>query len=294
MFHFLRSPRALVVGLAITLNVCGGSSPTQPPISTPPPTTTPTPTPAATPLPPLSASCSRLGAGSATAKCPREQASFQAEVDDAILQVRREKPEIFNGDAVLSSGQLIIGVIKAMDAKGICAGWDGEELAVKSSDSFNDQYDIMTAAGRVRYGASAYRTTCYPSAFPLDTSLPQPTPDCPNLPPSKELTCDRTGSRFYGDVEAAIGQLLKEKPELFDFTDVATRTDWPKIVNQDGYTQGLIQILKGKGYCARWDGKELAVKNTSDWNEQFAVILSFIWVRRGEGIYRSTCYPAAF
>ena len=38
----------------------------------------------------------------------------------------------------------------------------------------------------------------------------------------------------------------------------------------------------------------MAVKNTSDYNEQFAIILSFIWVRRGEGIYRSTCYPSAF
>jgi hypothetical protein len=293
MSDLLRSPRALVAAMAMSLTVCGGSSPTQPPTSTPPPTA-PTPTPAATPLPPLSASCSRLGAGVASARCPREQASFQSELDDAINQVRHEKPEIFDGDVVLSSGQLIVGVIKAMDAKGICAGWDGEELAVKTSDTYNDQYDILTVAGRVRQGSGSYRTTCYPAAFPLDTGAPAPTPDCPSLPPSRDLTCGRETSRFYPDVEAAIGQLLKEKPELFDFTDVAARTDWPKIVNQEGYTQGLIQILKAKGYCARWDGRELAVKNTSDWNEQFAVILSFIWIRRGEGIYRSTCYPSAF
>jgi hypothetical protein len=281
--------------MALTLTVCGGSSPTQPPTSAPPPITTPTPIPAATPLPPLSASCSRLGAGSASTRCPREQASFQSDVDDAINQVRHEKPEIFNGDVVLSTGQLIVGVIKAMDAKGICAGWDGEELAVKTSDTYNDQYDIMTAAGRVRQGVSSYRTTCYPAAFPLPEGAPAPTPDCPNLPPSQELTCGRETSRFYPDVEAAIGQLLAQKPELFDFTDIAKGSDnWPKIVDQDGYIQGVIQILKGKGYCARWDGKELAVKNTSDWNEQFAIILSFIWIRRGTGIYRSTCYPSAF
>jgi GAF domain-containing protein len=76
--------------------------------------------------------------------------------------------------------------------------------------------------------------------------------------------------------------------------DIAARTDWPKIANQEGYLANLVQILKTKGYCARWDGKEMAVKNTSDWNEQFAVILSFIWIRRGEGMYRSTCYPSAF
>ena len=59
-------------------------------------------------------------------------------------------------------------MIKALDRQGICAGWDGEELAVKTTDSFNDQYDIMTAAGKVRQGESAYRTTCYPAAFPLN------------------------------------------------------------------------------------------------------------------------------
>jgi hypothetical protein len=293
MLHFVRSPELRVVALALTLTVCGGSSPTQPPTSTPPPST-PTPVPVATPLPPLSASCSRLGAGSPTARCPREQASFQSEVDDAITQVRHEKPGIFNGDVVLSTGQLIVGVIKAMDEKGICAGWDGEELAVKNSDTFNDQYDIMTAGGRVRQGVGSYRTTCYPSAFPLNQGTPAPTPDCPNLPPSLSLTCGRETSRFYPDVEAAIAQLLSKQPQLFDFTDVAARTDWPKIVDQDGYIKGILQFLRAKGYCATWDGRELAVKNTSDWNEQFAIILSFIWVRRGEGIYRSTCYPSAF
>jgi hypothetical protein len=294
MLHFLRSPQVWVVGIAMTLSVCGGSSPTQPPTPTPLPSTAPTPTPAATPIPALSASCNRLGAGSATTRCPREQASFQAELDDSINEVRAQKPEIFEGTKVLSTGQFLVGVIKAMDAKGLCAGWDGEELAVKNADSFNDQYDILTVAGTYRSGTGAYRTTCYPSAFPLNQGAPAPTPDCPNLPPSKELTCGRETSKFLPDVEAAISQVLKDHPEYFDFTDLAARTDWPKIVNQDGYLQTIVRFLKGRGYCARWDGKELAVKNTSDYNEQFAIILSFIWIRRGEGSYRSTCYPSAF
>jgi hypothetical protein len=216
-------------------------------------------------------------------------------VDDAINEVRATQPAIFDGPRVLSTGQFLVSVIGALDSRGICAGWDGEELAVKTSDSFNDQFDILTVAQTYRHGEGAYRSTCFPSAFPLPTEPPVPTPDCPQLPPSREITCGREPtSRFYPDVEAAIGQVLQEKPELFDFNDIAPRTDWPKIVNQDGYIQAMIQILKGKGYCARWDGKELQVKNTSDYNEQHAIILSLIWVRRGEGIYRSTCYPSAY
>ena len=288
-----RFPRFSVLALASTLTVCGGSSPTLP-VPDPTPTVAPTPTPGPTPMPPLSVSCTRLGAGSTAVRCPREQATFLSEVDDAINEVRGKKPEIFDGTKVLSSGQFLVAVIAALDSRGLCAGWDGEELAVKNSDDFNDQFDVLTVAGNVRQGAGAYRTTCYPAAFPLGQAAPAPTPDCPNLPPSRELTCGRETSKFYPDVEAAIGQLLKEQPQLFDFNDLATRTDWPKIVDQEGYLKGMVQILKGKGYCARWDGKELAVKNKSEFNEQFAIILSFIWIRRGEGIYRSTCYPSAF
>jgi hypothetical protein len=215
-------------------------------------------------------------------------------LDSAIAEVRATRPDIFEGTKVLSSGQFLVTLIKTLDAKGICAGWDGEEIALKTSDAFNDQFDILTVAGNVRAGDGAYRTTCYPAAFPLDLAAPAPTPDFPNLPPSKELTCGRETSRFYNDVEAAIGQVLTEQPQLFDFSDIAARTDWPRVVNQDGYFQAIIQILKAKGYCARWDGKELAVKNTSDYNEQFAILLSLNWIRRGEGIYRSTCYPSTY
>ena len=293
MFHFLRSPQVFVVGIAMTLTVCGGSSPTQPP-TTPPPTAAPTPTPAATPLPPLSSSCARLGPGSNDTRCPREQPRFLNELDAAIAEVRASRPDIFEGTKVLSSGQFLVSLIQTLDAKGLCAGWDGEEIAIKDSDAFNDQFDILTVAGNVRAGTGSYRTTCYPAAFPLDLTAPAATPDCPHLPPSKELTCGRETSRFYDDVEAAIGQVLKEQPELFDFNDIAARTDWPKVVNQDGYFQSIIGILVAKGYCARWDGEELAVKKTSDYNEQFAILLSHIWIRRGMGIYRSTCYPSTY
>jgi hypothetical protein len=280
------------------LSSCGGgSSVTTPPVPGPTASTAPTPGPIAapTPIPRLSKSCAKLGIGSATARCPRETASFQNEVDAAINHLRATRPELFNGDQLLSSGQFLIGMINELDSQGICAGWDGEELAVKNSDAFNDQYDITTASGLVRSGVSAYRTTCYPAAWPLDVAPAAATPDCPNIPPSKELTCQREISKFYPDVEAAISQVIAEKPQYFDFSDHPAASDWPKVVNVDGYTKDVIAILKGKGYCARFDADgELGVKNSSNFNEQFAILLSHIWVRRGEGIYRSTCYPSAW
>jgi hypothetical protein len=289
-----RLQRLVPIALSATLAVCGGSSPTAAPTPNPNPTTNPTPVPAPTPLPPLSAACSRLGPGSQTTKCPAQQPTFLGEVDGAIAAVRGQRPDLFGGgDKVTSTGEFIIAVIKNLDAVGLCAGWDGEELAVKNTDAFNDQYDILTANNVVRYGKGAYRTTCYPAAFPLDGRQPQPTPGC-NLPPSTELTCGRETGRFYADVEAAIDRVLADKPQIFDFTDVPKGTNWPKILDQDAYLAGVIGFLTAKGYCARWDGRELQLKNTSNYNEQYAIILSFIWIRRGEGIYRSTCWPSAF
>ena len=49
-----------------------------------------------------------------------------------------------------------------------------------------------------------------------------------------------------------------------------------------------------KGYCSRFDGEEIVVKKENRFSEHFDVFLGEGFVRRGEGIYRSTCWPAAF
>ena len=56
-------------------------------------------------------------------------------------------------------------VTAEVERLGYCATNDGEELAVKNSNSFNDQYDIIQGAGYVRRGAGSYRSTCYPAWF---------------------------------------------------------------------------------------------------------------------------------
>ena len=40
---------------------------------------------------------------------------------------------------------------------GLCAYYDGEELGVKNSNSFNDQFDILVSSGHIRRGAGSYR-----------------------------------------------------------------------------------------------------------------------------------------
>src|SRR5881396_1228627 len=151
----------------VAVSVCGGKSPSQPgPAVSPTPNTGPTPTPTPAVDPPVSASCVKIGYGGEALKCPMQIAQFQQQVDGAIRTLQHEHPEIFNGNYIQSLGSYYVGLIKILDKQGICAAYDGEELAVKTDNTFNEQYDIESATLQVRWGPVSYRATCYPASFP--------------------------------------------------------------------------------------------------------------------------------
>lgn len=288
---------SMAVLALISFTVCGGGkSPSgQTPVPSPTPNPGPTPTPAPTAEPPLSRSCERIGWGGEAKRCPMEQSGFQSQVDDAIRTLQRERPDMFSGNQVLSQGAFVVGLIKILDRDGICAGWDGEELGVKTNNEFNEQFDILTSNGLARFGPVSYRTTCYPAAFPIQPGPPIPAPPGCNLPPSEVLACGREPfGKYFIDVNAAIGDVLLEHPDLFDPLDTRGEA-WPYIKNLEAYANFVAEALTKRGYCARWDGKELQVKKgTNEFNEQYAITLSLTHVRRDPNSYRSSCYPAAF
>jgi hypothetical protein len=217
-------------------------------------------------------------------------------VDAAIRTLQGEKPQLFNGDEVLSAGAYYVGLIKILDRKGLCAATEGEEVGVANTASYNEQYDVLTARGLARFGPVSYRVTCYPSAVPLPSpGLPPQQPGCP-LAPSREIACGREPEgRYYLEVEAGISQILTDKPELFDFGDTAPATDFYRIRDLEAYNKGMVDIMTSRGFCARHDGEELAIKKGSNSSsEQYDVDLSGKYIRRGPGIYRVSCYPAAF
>ena len=280
----------------IALSVCGGGGdsggPTQPPVVTP----TVAPTAAPTVEPPISQSCAKMTAGNPNAPCRFETSGFQDTVDEAIRTLQAEQPQLFDGDTVKSVGAYYVGLIKVLDRKGLCADTDGEELGVTNTNGYNDQFDVLTAKNQVRFGPVSYRATCYPSTVPVPRgALPPSSAGC-SLPGSREIVCGREeAGQFYGDVEAAITQILKEKPELFDFNQTSPGTDYPLVRNLDAYHNGVAAILSSKGYCSRADGEEIALKKGSNArSEQYDVDIAGKYVRRGGGIYRVSCYPSAF
>jgi hypothetical protein len=285
----------LVVGAAVGLSFCGGGGgsgsgggPTVPVQ----PTAAPTPTPSPTADPPLSASCARIGPGVANAECRTDAPTFMDDMNEAIDTLQVERPDIFDGNQVLNVGAYYVDLIRILDRKGICGGTDGEEFGVKINNDYNDIFDVLTSKNEVR---RFYVGTCFPAQFPAAAvPLPPPPAGC-NLPSSTFIACGRPPEgQYYNDVAAAIDQMLKEKPELFDYSDINPGTDWPRVKDPEAYQNGVVAILIAKGYCAIFDGEEITIKKTNEFTEHYDVNYADHYIRTGPGIFRGSCYPAAF
>jgi hypothetical protein len=114
--------------------------------------------------------------GTVDTSCGRQNPAFLDDVDGAINLLGEQRPELFNFNDTAGTGQWRVldadryfaGVIANLQAKDYCAGFDLQNLQVKNSNSFSEDYDILLASGFVRRGASTYRQTCSPANFPLD------------------------------------------------------------------------------------------------------------------------------
>lgn len=160
--------RLLCAAVLAVFPACRHHSPAAPEAPVP----TPTPAPAATPV---ALGCGLPPGGGSGEDCPRESPTFMAEVEQAIDLAIAEHPEMINtrrarGCAncyeVLDTHNFPEEVGRNLEKRGLCTKYDGEELAVKRVNQFNDQYDIVLAEGFIRREATgAYRSTCYPAWF---------------------------------------------------------------------------------------------------------------------------------
>lgn len=296
-----RSAYAATAASLLLLSACGGGSDNNNVTNNPPPVTSP-PQVAATPTPPPfdpipgASSCARLGAGR-EGNCSRTSPNFMTDVDAVLSELIREKPGIFeNSDGglrVRSTGQFYVAFLQKMDQRGICAQFDGEEVGMKNTDSFSEQWHMITSDLILRRGDSSYRATCTPASFPGAPRGYPPKNGC-ELPHSIEVTCGRERSTHLAAVEAAINKVVREHPEVFNLGGKQPADGWYEIVNVTAYDNYVVEALKSAGYCSRHDGEELVVKNANTFSEHYDISTAEGNVRRGEGSYRSTCYPAAF
>jgi len=139
-------------------------------------------------------------------------------------------------------------------------------------------------------------TPSSPAPAPAPTATPAPAPpasgSCSPGTGSGE-SCPRTSPSFLNQVMAAIDQVAKEQPGLFNFNDQRGDKGW-FVKDQDQYHQAVVKVLSSYGLCAKFDGEEIAVKSSNSFSDQYDIILSTGHVRRGEGSYTATCTPAWF
>jgi hypothetical protein len=155
----------------VTFPACGGGGSSPTPVTPPVTTLAPAPTPT-----PVSSTCA-LGKGTADTSCYRGSAQLRQQVDDAIGQLVKQRPELFDltdqrgegGYLVKDFGAYYDGVVKNLQANpALCAGFDYTFLNVKNTNEFSEQYDILTSSGHARRGDSIYQGSCYPANFPVD------------------------------------------------------------------------------------------------------------------------------
>ena len=159
----IRGWTIVVVMLAVA---CGGSGPGPTPAEPPESERPPDPAPVA------SRGCG-LPASGPWQRCPYVIPLFAHDMNEAIAQVEREVPEIFDFNdghgglsfKVLDPDRYHAEVLDRLERMGFCAVWDGEEVGVKKVNDFNEQYQVMTSLRYVRWGGGAYRSTCYPAWF---------------------------------------------------------------------------------------------------------------------------------
>jgi hypothetical protein len=107
------------------------------------------------------AECGRAEGPKGVWGCCREERTqvFADDVERAIDKILQERPELFNGDRPKDDNAYIQGVAKILERDfGYCAKQGGpeDEVGVKNSNGFSEQYDIL------RFG---YTVTCRPARF---------------------------------------------------------------------------------------------------------------------------------
>jgi hypothetical protein len=142
-----------------------------------------------------------------------------------------------------------------------------------------------------------------PPADPGGGGAPPPAPPPPpasaqgcGLPPGNGSgnDCPRQSPSFLNAVESALTQLIAEEPGIFDKSEIQGCGTCYKVVDVQRYITRMPQLMEQRGLCSMYDGEELAVKNSNSFNDQYDILTSGMYIRRDQGSYRSTCYPAWF
>jgi hypothetical protein len=149
----------------LVLAGCGSSSPTPPANPTPTTTTTQPPAP-----PTASFVCPLPALPDLKTECPKLKGGrLQDYVNIAVDKTINENPQLFDledrrGDSVKvkDRSKFIKAVVANIHAQGVCANEEIEEIQVKNTNEWHEQYNLWSSDG---YSRKSYITTCFPAQF---------------------------------------------------------------------------------------------------------------------------------
>jgi hypothetical protein len=301
--------RVLAAFAACFISACGSgasaTSPSAPSAATTPTTSTPAaPTPA--PNSSLPVSCRALPPATGTAAgCHQEASDFVRAVTDAVSAAQnatvvdpdsKETYALVQDGLIQSPNTYVKMIIDSLDKQGLCAAYDGEEINVRKTNGFNEQFDVITSRGE---SWIKYMSTCTPATpIPVIPAPPVQDPEC-RLPPSRESYCDRPSSVYGGDVFSAMDELIAQdrqlaQPLIFDFGDHAPGVDngW-RVTNVPLYFSELRKKLRTRGYCSVYSGDDelYLKKGTNRFSEHWDLLKSEGYSLR---LMAAVCHDAAF
>ena len=159
---------------------------------------------------------------------------------------------------------------------------------------------VLLAAACMLLSCQHVLTPADPEPTPTPTPAPTETPRIsacgvgPGTGDGLEEHCPRQESHFLFEVNAAIDEVVRKHPQLFDLDDVRGAGGY-FVKDVDAYYRQVVAEVQARQLCATVDGGgEIAVKKTNDFNDQYHIVISDGHIRRGEVSYRATCYPAWF
>jgi hypothetical protein len=218
---------------------------------------------------------------------------FGSQVNAAIQRLMDQQPDLFDGTAILDLPRYRVGLLRNLEAAGLCAQWDEDhdghrELMVKNGNELSEQYHVSTSGGAVRWAPGAFRATCTPANFPVNPQPLEPRGDCA-LPSSRDLGCERLGKpRFLEVMNAIVQQTIDTRPDLVQ-DGYLVEGQW------NAYRAEVVRQFRARGFCAIVDSRgEIAVKSSNEFSEQYLTEYSWRLLRRGEEAWTATCQPATF
>jgi hypothetical protein len=166
---------------------------------------------------------------------------------------------------------------------------------------------LAAVAGAAALAAAACGGASSPASPLSPTPTPAPTPvasgdgawanTCPIGKGDPAASCAKGAPQLLAAVEAAIDRLVREKPEQFNKQEEAgENTGQYRVLAKDEYVDGVIANLRAAGLCAErtLDRERVLVKSTNAFSEEWDILSSSGFIRRGSYSYRQTCDPAVF